>query len=210
MRWVLPGGATLGGSNREDSQRLVACRPLAAVLERTSRREAPVPEPLPPMPKVFISYRREDAAAFAGRVFDQLQSHFGRGAVFIDVDSIPFGVDFRHYLTDAVSQCRVLLAIIGDRWTTTGPDGHVRLNDPKDFVRIEIETALTGNIPVIPVLVGKTPMPSEEELPPSLRPLAYRHACNLDSGRDFNIHVGQLIRRLEQLGIRMTTQEAAP
>ena len=147
------------------------------------------------------------ALGFAGRVFDRLQSHFGRRSVIIDVDSIPFGVDFRNHLADAVSKCDVLLAIIGDRWAAIGHDGHARLDDLKDFVRIEIEAALARNIPVIPILVGKTPMPCEEEL--SLRPLAYRHACNLDSGPDFHAHVNRLISGLEQFGTRMTTQEVS-
>jgi hypothetical protein len=162
------------------------------------------------MVKVFISYRRDDNPAFAGRVFDRLLLHFGPGSVFFDVDSIPLGIDFRVYLAEALSQCGVLLAIIGERWAATGPDGNPRLSDPKDFVRIEIEAALARSIPVIPVLVGKTPMPREEELPTTLRPLAYRNACNLDSGRDFHANVDRLIRGLQQLGIRTTTAGGSP
>ena len=158
------------------------------------------------MPKLFISCRREDSAGVAGRLFDRLQSHFGRGSVFIDVDSIPFGVDFRKHLADAVSKCDALLAVIGDRWAATGPDGQGRLNDPKDFVRIEIEAALARNIPVIPILVGKTPMPREEDLPPSLRPLACRNACNVDAGPDFHAHLGRLIRGLEQVEKRVAAE----
>jgi hypothetical protein len=161
------------------------------------------------MPKVFISYRREDSPGIAGRLFDRLQSHFGRGSVFIDVDSIPFGADFRTHVTDAESKCDALLAIIGERWAATGRDGRARLDDSTDPVRIEIEAALARDIPVIPVLVGRTPMPPEEELPPSLRPLAYRHACNLDSGPDFHVHVDRLIRGLEQLGTPITSREVA-
>jgi hypothetical protein len=158
------------------------------------------------VPKLFISYRREDSAGLTGRLFDRLQSHFGRESVFIDVDSIPFGVDFRNHLTDAVGKCDALLAVIGDRWTTISHGGEARLDDPNDFVRVEIEAALARNIPVIPVLVGKTPMPHEEDLTPSLRPLIYRQACNLDLGQDFHVHVDRLIRGLEQLGYQRNTQ----
>lgn len=153
------------------------------------------------LPKLFLSYRREDSAALAGRLFDRLQAHFGREFVFMDVDSIPFGVDFRVHLTGAVGKCDALLAVIGDKWTTISHNGQSRLNDPADFVRIEIEAALARKIPVIPVLVGGMPMPREEMLPPSLRPLVYLNACRLDLGLDFHVHVDRLIRGLEQLEI---------
>ena len=162
------------------------------------------------MPKIFISYRRVDSAAIAGRLFDRLQAHFGHGAVFIDVDSIPFGVDFRTHLADAVSKCDALLAIIGDKWADADQDGHARLSDPKDFVCIEIEAALDRNIPVIPVLIGKTPMPHEEELPSSLRQLAYRNACNLDSGPLFHAQVDRLIHGLDQFGAQMNDSLISP
>lgn len=162
------------------------------------------------MPKLFISYRREDSAALAGRLFDRLQAHFGREFVFMDVDSIPFGVDFRKHLTGAVGTCDALLAVIGDRWTTISHNEQPRLNDPADLVRIEIEAALARNLPVIPVLVGRMAMPREEELPPSLRPLVHRNACRLDLGPDFHVHVDRLIRGLEQLGIVKADSSSKP
>src|SRR5947209_6983867 len=107
------------------------------------------------MPKIFISYRREDSTLFTGRIHDRLAPHFGRDCVFMDMDAIPFGVDFRKHLTDAVAGCDVLLAIIGDKWLTVSQNGQRRLDDPRDFVRIEIETALMRGIPVIPVLLDR-------------------------------------------------------
>ena len=94
------------------------------------------------MPKIFISYRREDSIGIAGRIYDRLCLKFGRESVFMDVDAIPLGVDFRQHLTDAVGQCDILLAVIGERWLTIADHGHRRLDNPADFVRIEIETAL--------------------------------------------------------------------
>jgi hypothetical protein len=195
MRWVLPGGATLGGSNRGDDEQRVACRPLAAVLERTCPRKA--------APTIFISYRRDDSEAMTGRIDDWLARHFGRERVFVDVDSIPLGVDFRKHLEQAVGRSGVLLAIIGQQWLDiryeAGPkQGQRRLDDPADFVRIEIQAALTRDIPVIPVLVGKATMPREEDLPEGLRPLVYRNAAEVRPGLDFRVHVARLIDGIER------------
>src|SRR5436305_2110625 len=107
------------------------------------------------MAKLFISYRRDDSIGITGRIYDRLQAHFGPRSIFMDVDSIPLGVDFRQHLNEAVSQCDALIAIIGERWLEIRLHGLRRLDDPSDFVRIEIEAALTRNIPVIPILLGQ-------------------------------------------------------
>jgi hypothetical protein len=148
------------------------------------------------MPKVFISYRREDADLFAGRLCDRLQAEYGRENVFMDVDSIPFGVDFRQNIADAVGGCDFCLAVIGGRWLDSDADGRRRIDDPRDYVRLEIATALGAGIPVIPVLVGETVAPKETELPDDLKPLAYRNACPVAPGRDFHLHVERLIKGL--------------
>ena len=97
---------------------------------------------VPPLPPrgIFISYRRVDTPHVAGRLFDRLEARFGTGNVFMDVDSIPLGVDFRAHLDEAVGRCDVLLAVIGDSWLESR-DGERRLDDASDFVRIEIESA---------------------------------------------------------------------
>ncbi len=151
------------------------------------------------MPKIFVSYRREDSLAGTGRIDDRLVAHFGRDSVFRDVDTIDFGVDFRQRLSDAVGVCDVLLAVIGEHWLTVSQNGQPRLQDARDFVRIEIEAALQRGIPVIPVLLGKTAMPHENELPASLANLAFRHALQVDLGADFHHHMDKLIRGLEKL-----------
>jgi formylglycine-generating enzyme required for sulfatase activity len=148
------------------------------------------------MSKIFLSYRRQDSAGFAGRIYDRLCAHFGRDAVFMDIDSIPFGEDFREHIDLAVGQCDVVLAVIGTKWAGE-TDAHRRLDDPRDFVRIELESALHRNLPVIPVLIDHARMPGEAELPPSLVRLASLNAIDVDQGRDFNHHVKRLIRGIE-------------
>jgi hypothetical protein len=156
------------------------------------------------MPKIFISYRREDSEHVTGRIHDRLEPHFGRENVFLDVDTIPYGVDFREHLDREVSRCDILLAVIGDGWLDIrfkegGRQGQRRLDDPGDFVRIEIESTLTRDIPVIPLLVGRATMPGLQELPEALQKLAFRNAAEVRSGRDFHDHVGRLIRGIEYL-----------
>jgi len=156
------------------------------------------------MAKIFISYRREDSEAHAGRIFDRLTARFGREAVFMDVDTIPFGVDFVAHLDAAVSQCDVVLAVIGERWLDArheeGPrKGQRRLDDPTDFVRIEIGSALARDIPVVPVLVGRASMPPAADLPDALKGLARRNAAEVRPGRDFHDHMSRLIHGLEEL-----------
>jgi formylglycine-generating enzyme required for sulfatase activity len=156
------------------------------------------------MSKLFISYRRDDSADVTGRLHDRLKSRFGSEAVFLDVDAIPLGVDFRKSLTDAVNQCDVLLAVIGDHWLDASfPDGPRkdtrRLDDDEDYVRIEIEAALARGIPVVPLLVGQTAMPRAADLPEGLKELAYRNAAIVRSGPDFQGQMDRLIRGLEQL-----------
>jgi CheY-like chemotaxis protein len=156
------------------------------------------------MPRIFLSYRREDSEHVAGRIYDRLEAHFGGENVFMDVAAIPFGVDFREHLDRAVGQCDVLLAVIGERWLDArfvdGPrQGQRRLDDPADFLRIEIQSALARGIPVIPVLVGGARMPVESDLPEGLRGLAYRNATEVRSGRDFRDHVDRLTRGIEEV-----------
>ncbi len=150
------------------------------------------------MPKIFLSYRREDSEDIAGRLHDRLSAHFGDDSVFIDIDSIPLGIDFRKFLSNWVAQCDVLLAVVGDGWLEAkNPDGSDRLGDPADFVTVEIQAALQRDIPVIPLLVGRAVMPKSDQLPGSLADLAFRNAAEVRSGRDFHSHVTRLIEALE-------------
>ena len=147
-----------------------------------------------PTPKIFISYRRDDAPGSAGRLYDRLADSFPREALFMDVDAMVPGVDFVRELDDAVQGCDVLLAVIGRHWLDAAtPGGERRLDDPEDFVRIEVETALRQGVRVIPVLVDGAEMPAAEELPEPLKPLARRHAVEISHSR-FASDADRLVR----------------
>ena len=132
------------------------------------------------MPGIFINYRRDDAAGAAGRLHDYLARSFPRRDLLMDVDAIEPGFDFVKQLETQVSQCDALLALIGPHWLAAEDEqGRRRLQDEEDYVRIEIASALKRGIPVIPVLLDGTPMPSESELPDDLKGLTRRQALEL-------------------------------
>jgi Tol biopolymer transport system component len=146
---------------------------------------------------IFISYRRSDNPDATGRIYDRLVSEFGRARVFKDVDSIPLGQDFRGHLNGIVSDCGVVLAIIGPRWTdASNKAGQRRLEDPDDFVRIELEAALARDIPVVPVLVAHAPLPVASELPGSLAPMAFRQSIEVRPDPDFHNDATRLVSAL--------------
>ena len=147
--------------------------------------------------RIFISYRREETAYAAGWLFDRLAEHFGQGQIFKDVDSIMLGDDFVDTINKAVASCDVLLALIGDEWLSTAePDGRPRIHSPQDFVRLEIEAALSRGIRVIPILVDGATMPRAEDLPNSLSRLPRRHALELSATR-FETDTARLLPVLE-------------
>lgn len=147
---------------------------------------------------VFISYRRADSAAQAGRLFDHLVAHFGAERVFMDVDTIQLGADFARKIRESLDVTDALLAVIGRHWLEARDDaGRRRLDNPDDFVHTEIATALERGTWVIPVLVGGATMPREDELPPSLSALASRNAIDLSDAR-FTSDMKTLIDALEQ------------
>src|SRR6266545_5536726 len=148
--------------------------------------------------RIFISYRREETAYPAAWLFDRLAERFGGGQVFKDVDSIQLGDDFVEVITRAVGSCDVLLTLIGNEWLTiTDEHGRRRLDDPDDFVRLEIEAALTRNVRVIPILVDGARMPRADELPGSLAKLVRRQALELSPAR-FDFDLGRLLKVLDR------------
>lgn len=145
-------------------------------------------------PKLFISYRRDDSAGHAGRVHDRLQQEFGRDLLFMDVDSIPLGTNFVKVIGDEVAKCDALLAIIGPGWLDARDEkGKRRLENPDDFVRIEIGTALKRNIRVIPILLEGTQVPKADQLPDNLKELAFRNALEVRHA-SFSADMDRLIR----------------
>src|SRR5580704_8944938 len=151
------------------------------------------------MPTIVISYRRSQSDAIAGRIRDRLAEHYGNNSVYIDIDSIPIGSDFREHIDKALSQADALVAIIGPKWLGQRRSGSARINDERDPVRIEIETALRNKIPIMPELVNGASMPSSIELPESIRKLADLNATEIDAGRDFNLHIRRLVDALDQI-----------
>ncbi len=147
--------------------------------------------------RIFISYRREDSQHVAGRLFDRLTAEFGHGNVFKDVDSIPLGDDFREHLQNAVGICNVMFVLIGDKWTAVrDAKGALRLHNPNDFVRLELEAALNRKIPVVPILIGDVQMPSIEELPEPLQKIHFRQATRLRPDPDFDADISRIVRSL--------------
>ncbi|MCB1784746.1 MAG: TIR domain-containing protein [Chromatiaceae bacterium] len=149
---------------------------------------------------LFVSYRREDSRAVTGRICDRLTAHFGRRGVFRDVDSIPIGMDFRDKIRETIDQADMLVAVIGPRWVDIRDQhGEVRLAQPEDYVRLEIESALAKGIPVIPVLIDDAPMPGTDQLPESLAQFAYLNALFIPREPFFHAGVDKLIEEIEQL-----------
>lgn len=151
------------------------------------------------MSRILIFYRREDSADVTGRIYDRLIQQFGRGTVFKDVDSMAFGVDFRVHLDTQLAKCEVFLAVIGRDWMKKrGSKSKSRLDDPGDFVRIEVESALKRQILVIPVLVSGAAIPPADRLPDSLRDLSYRNGLVVRPDPDFHRDLDRLIEFLKQ------------
>src|SRR5437588_6336371 len=160
------------------------------------------------MPRITISYRRDDSAAMTGRIFDRLAAHYGRESIFRDIDNIPPGVDFRKHIDGILDESDVVLAIVGPRWI--GPrGGQSRLTNAADPVRVEIETALRKNCPLIPVLVLRGSMPRVEQLPESLQDFAYHNAVSVDTGQDFDVHMARLMRAMDRILNGMSAHAAA-
>src|SRR5215471_2734228 len=129
---------------------------------------------------IFINYRREDSIGTAGRLRDRLAQAFGQSNLFMDVDNIPAGVDFLTYLNKQVAACDVLLVVIGRNWLDSKDEsGRRRLENPDDFVAVEIAAALARDIRVIPILVDDARMPKADKLPDPIKLLARRNAVEL-------------------------------
>lgn len=159
--------------------------------------------------KVFISYRRDDSAGHAGRVHDRLVREFGRDLLFMDVDAIPLGVNFIKVLREQVVACDVLLALIGPNWLNARDDeGNRRLNNPNDFVRIEIATALHRDIPVIPILLEGAKIPKADQLPKDLKELAVRNALDVRHA-SFHNDMDKLVRSLRSQDLDAPPPSAA-
>lgn len=165
------------------------------------------------MAKIFISYRREDSKHAVGRLHAALARHVAnpRQDIFIDIDNIPKGVDFVDHLDSQIAKCDVMLAVIGPSWLSiTEPNSSTRrLDDPGDFVRVEVASALRRGIPVVPVVLDDTRMPSAADLPEDLRPLTRRNGERLKH-ESFDADVDRLIRGLPAMNLGRSGSGAPP
>jgi hypothetical protein len=154
------------------------------------------------MAGIFISYRRSDSAAAAGRIFDRLARSFPRRQMFMDVDGLQPGVNFPTILKEKIAVCDDFIAVIGPGWLMATDDaGGRRLDNPKDFVRLEIEAALRAKTHLVPALVGGAKMPHAQDLPDTLRPLVELHAVELSHqrfGHDVEVLVKSLLASKKQ------------
>ena len=156
------------------------------------------------MSAIFLSYRRDDSAGFAGRLSDELEAKLGAGSVFRDVDDIRPGQDFVAAINSQLNDVNAVLVMIGPHWlTAAAADGQRRLDMADDFVRREIEAALTSGKPVIPLLVGGAAMPGEADLPTAIAALGRHQAVTL-SDADWKADVARLLNSLrpEVTGVR--------
>ena len=162
------------------------------------------------MATIVISYRRADSAAITGRIYDRLAARYGSDAVFLDIGDIPAGVDFRDHIARTLARADAVVAVVGPGWTGVRT-GAARIGEADDPVRVEIESALSAAIPIVPVRVGGALMPEAAELPASLARFPYLNAIVVDAGADFDHHVGRLIAALDTiLGPKAPPPPASP
>lgn len=149
---------------------------------------------------VFVSYRRDDSADVTGRIYDDLLKHFKSHDVFMDVDSVPDGADFVKIIQDNVRECQVMLVVIGPNWVGRLPGTEkCRIQDPDDFVRLEVESALRRGMPIMPLLVARSSMPDVTMLPGSLHPLTRLNARQVRANPEFHTDMEKVIIGVERL-----------
>ena len=153
----------------------------------------------PELPRIFLCYRRDDTPDAAGRLHDRLVDAFGAERVFMDIDSMPLGIDFVDHVAEQIGRCKAVIVMIGKRWRTIKDKKRRRRLDNKDDpVRAEIRAALQQKIPVIPVTVQNAAMPSAEDLPDDIRLLARRNGIELNAIR-WRTDVERLIKELDRV-----------
>ncbi|SOD42527.1 tetratricopeptide repeat protein [Nitrosovibrio sp. Nv4] len=162
------------------------------------------------MTSIFISYRRDDSAASAGRLYDRLAHHFGKEQVFRDLDAIAAGAEFAKVIEERISQCNVVVAVIGKSWVDIrNAAGQRRLDDPKDAVRIEIREALNQKKLIIPTLIAGAEIPKPEQLPEDIAALVGRNAIEISESR-FDYDAGRVIEAIEKAGVTAKLNETPP
>jgi TIR domain len=148
---------------------------------------------------IFISYRHTDALPHARLLQINLRERFPKAPVFMDLDSIEVGVDFAKVIGDAIKACGVMVVLIGPQWATlTNEEGRRRLDEPDDYVRFEVRTALRRGVRIIPVLVEGARPPRPQELPPDLRRLARLNALDMSCDHRYQFDADRLMGVIER------------
>lgn len=157
---------------------------------------------------IFISYRRDDTRQAAGRLADDLSDQLGAERIFRDIEKIELGVDFERALNQALENCEIMLVLIGRQWLTIADaQGQRRLDQPNDWIRVEIVTALKRGVRVVPVLIDGAQLPAEADLPEDLRPLVRRQALAVEDAR-WRSDVARLAESLARVGGAANAQRA--
>lgn len=152
------------------------------------------------MNRIFLSYRADDSADATMAISDRLAHHFGRDQIFRDQDSLRVGMLYPRRIRRALERSDTVLAVIGPRWLDTRDHrGRRRVDDPRDWVRTELRMAFEREIPVVPVLLDQTPLPTRDRLPGDLGllPLSTFHRVR---SRSLTADVQALIGKLDPLG----------
>lgn len=155
---------------------------------------------------IFISYRRKDSLSETALIYHHLVIKFGKDNIFKDADKISPGTTFPSRLREAFRNCQVLLVVIGPSWETIEQDGIRRLDNPKDWVRLEVESALSRGIPIIPVLVNRQLMPKPENLPTSIRKICDRQSTNIEKDYFLEHHMSRLIDTVRERLVEYRTK----
>ena len=148
------------------------------------------------MTKIAVSYRRNDTRWLTPRICEHLENRFGAGNIFLDIDRIPIGADFRRHIIQTMESCDILVAVVGPRWLERDDSGD--LENEADWVRLEISTALKRDIPVVPLLIDGTKMPKASQLPEEIRDFAYKQAGTFNS-EDFRGQMARFVGLLDRL-----------
>ncbi len=146
---------------------------------------------------VFVSYRREESAHVAGRIYDHLERELGEGKIFFDVEGIPLGGDFREHIRRAILKSEALILVIGQKWAQAfrGTSSWLPFAVARsiDYVKIEIELALDHSVRILPLLVDNATMPSEKALPPKISQICYFQAAPIRAGLDFRTDMARVL-----------------
>lgn len=194
-----PGGEVEPKEHRRRSAATATAGSAASALGNGSAEAAD-----PEARHIFLNYRRADGASQAGHIYDRLVQQFGRHRVFLDVEALEPGVDYVEGLEREIGRCAALLVVIGHNWLSmTGPTGVRRIDEPTDFVRLEIEAALNRGVRVIPVLVDGAVMPEPDELPESIASVGRRQAVEVrNAPYAFNVDMDRLSETLQSVLIK--------